>query len=219
MTTQAELLLPEELLLLALRDQGGGWEKGEDAARAAVGAGMLAELTMRGGLVLHDDPPRVTRGKGEATGHPVLDDILDEVADEGEIPAAEAVARFGTSTNLQRLAQGLARQDILKETEERVLLVFTENKYPTADPEPEQRLVERIREAIEAAPDAPLDERTAVLVAIANGTNLLSGHFSAAELDKAAPRLAAIAERSHTDDAAANLLRQASAWDMFKWDL
>ena len=83
------------------------------------------------------------------------------------------VTRFGQLKDMKRrVAVGLCRKGILREREDRILVLFRRTAYPTLDGAPEQRVVDRLEEAV-TGDSMDLDARTAVLVALANGTGIL----------------------------------------------
>ena len=72
----------------------------------------------------------------------------------------------------RRVAVGLCRKGILREREDRILVLFRRTAYPTLDGSPERRIVDRLQDAV-AGDSMELEARTAVLVALANGTGIL----------------------------------------------
>jgi len=91
-----------------------------------------------------------------------------------------------------------------------VLLIFNRKIYPTINPEPERRLVERLREAIfEDRED--LDSSTAVVASLANATGLLPVHFAKKELKRRKRRLEQISNGDLGGAAAAEAVQAAQA--------
>ena len=83
------------------------------------------------------------------------------------------MTRFAQLKDLKRrIAISLCRKGILREREDRILVLFRRTAYPTLDGAPERRVVDRLQDAV-AGDSRELDARTAVLVALANGTGLL----------------------------------------------
>ena len=72
----------------------------------------------------------------------------------------------------RRIAVGLCRKGILREREDRILVLFRRTAYPTLDGAPERRVLARVLDAV-TGDSQELDARTAVLVALANGTGIL----------------------------------------------
>ncbi|MFA9454949.1 MAG: GPP34 family phosphoprotein, partial [Candidatus Aminicenantaceae bacterium] len=70
---------------------------------------------------------------------------------------------------------------ILRADEDKVLLLFTRKVYPEVDPGPENKMTERLREAIFTEKE-DIDPRTVVLVSLAAATGLLKVTFDKKEL-------------------------------------
>lgn len=68
-----------------------------------------------------------------------------------------------TDLHLHEQLMLLALRD---DSEDKVLLFFTRKLYPTIDPRPERRLVDRLRQAVFT--DSPPDSQTATVAALAN---------------------------------------------------
>jgi Golgi phosphoprotein 3 len=184
MNDRPELWLHEEVLLLALKD-----DKGTPHASMysiAMGGAMLAELLLSERLVLEEKPRKKPLKSGKKPDYlvavdnpkpladPVLDECLHRVGTSKKARAPqEWVTRFGQLKDLKRRsAVGLCRRGILREREDRILVLFRRTAYPTLDGAPERRVVDRLQEAV-AGDSIDLDARTAVLVALANGTGIL----------------------------------------------
>ncbi len=81
-------------------------------------------------------------------------------------------SRFAGIRNLQhRVAARLCSRGILRVEESKLLMVFKRKVYPEIDPVPEREIVDRLRDAVLS--DAEVGPRTAILVSLANVTNLL----------------------------------------------
>lgn len=184
MNDRPELRLHEEVLLLALKD-----EKGTPHATQygfALGGALLAELLLEERLILEEAPRRKPLKPGKKPSYrvaiddpkpladPILDECLHRVASSKKTRSPEDwVMRFARLKDLKRrIAVGLCRKGILREREDRILLLFRRTAYPTLDGAPERRLVERLTDAV-AGDSLDLDARTAVLVALCHGTGLL----------------------------------------------
>ncbi len=184
MNDRPELWLHEEVLLLALKDDKG--TPHSSMYSIAMGGAMLAELLLSERLVLEEKPRKKPLKPGKKPAYlvvvdnpkqladPVLDECLHRVAtSKKDRSPQEWVTRFGQLKDLKRrVAVGLCRKGILREREDRILVLFRRTAYPTLDGAPERRVVDRLRDAV-AGDSMELDARTAVLVALANGTGIL----------------------------------------------
>ena len=184
MRDRTELHLHEQLMLLALRDEKGTLESKASMYSYALGGAMLAELSLRGKIRIGDDKKAfVDLIDRSPLGEPVLDECLDRVATaKRRARATTWVQRFAQVKRLRhRVAQGLCRRGILRDDEDKVLLFFTRRLYPTIDPVPERRLVNRLRDVI-FSDSTPTDAETVIVVALANATGLLPIHFDRKDL-------------------------------------
>ena len=184
MSDRTELHLHEQLMLLALRDEKGTLESKATMYGYALGGAMLAELSLRGKIRIGDDKKAfVDLIDRSPLGEPVLDECLDKVANaKRRARATTWVQRFAQVKRLRhRVAQGLCRQGILRDDEDKILLFFTRRLYPTIDPVPERRLVDRLRDVI-FGDSTPADDDTVIVVALANATGLLPIHFDRKDL-------------------------------------
>ena len=184
MNDRPELWLQEEVLLLALKDEEG--TPHSSMYSIAMGGAMLAELLLNERLVLEEKPRKKPLKPGKKPAYlvaidnpkqladPVLDECLHRVVTSKKSRSPQDwVTRFGQLKDLKRrVAVGLCRKGILREREDRILVLFRRTAYPTLDGSPERRIVDRLQEAV-AGDSMELDARTAVLVALANGTGIL----------------------------------------------
>ncbi len=195
MTRRARSLhLHEEVMLLALRNDKGTVAGGVMYQQAAGGA-ILAELMLEGRL------RSVTEGRStyavvqdsQPLGEPVLDECLQKVSSakrRGKL--LHWVQKFAGVKQLKhRAAAGLVDKGVLRATEDKVLLFFTRRTYPQLDPAVEQRIIERLSEAI-FSDASTVDARTTVLVALAHHAGLLRANFDKKRLKARRQRIEAI---------------------------
>jgi len=184
MNDRPELWLHEEILLLALKDEKG--TPHSSMYTIAMGGAILAELLLNERFVLEEKPRNKPLKPGKKPSYlvaidnpkqladPVLDECLHRVATSKKPRSPQDwVTRFGQLKDLRRrVAVGLCRKGILREREDRILVLFRRTAYPTLDGAAERRVVDRVQEAV-VGDSMDLDARTAVLVALANGTGIL----------------------------------------------
>ncbi len=179
MTTQNNLFLYEEIMLLALRDEEGTIASGT-MYQYAIGAAVLAELLLNQRIVVDQSAKRklVDLVSSTPLGDPLLDRCLEKVTTAKRRAALQTwVCRFAAVRNIKHLiAQRLCRRGILRADEDKVLLIFTRKIYPEVDPKPERELIERLRQAI-FTDATDVDSRTVVLVSLANSASLLNVVF------------------------------------------
>ena len=204
-----DLTIFEELLLLALRDEKGTVRSGT-WPDLAVGGGILSELALGGYIDLEKRrrSDRVVLSGSEAPAHSLLVRAIREIADARRPTSAKNwVMRFAKMNGLRaEAAQRLVERGILGEEEHRILLVFSQTRYPERDGTAEEEVVERVRGAVLS--EGTVDVRTASLVGVAHATNLLGPLFERRQLRERRKRIESIME-STPGAAAANQAVQA----------
>ncbi len=211
MALQSNLFLHEEIMLLALRDEEGTVVPGT-MFQYAIGAAVLAELLLNQRIAIDRSGKRklVDLVSSTPLGDPLLDQCLEKITTAKRRAALQTwVCRFAAVKNLKHLvAQGLCRRGILRADEDKVLLIFTRNIYPEVNPEPERKLIERLRQAIFT--DAPdIDSRTVVLVSLANSAGLLRVTFDKKTLKTRKARIKQIVNGETTGKAAQEAIQAA----------
>jgi len=180
----ASLLLHEEVLLLALRDREGTIPFGSAYTFAVAGA-LLAELVVRRRIELSGVAKKrtVQLTDSKPVGEEVLDDALSRIVRARRTASATTwVGRLAQLSRLKhRVAERLCHRGILRREEREVLLLFRRYVYPTIHPEPERRIVERLRTAI-FTHSHDTDARTLVLLSISHRAGLLPMVFDRGEV-------------------------------------
>ena len=211
MNDRTELHLHEQLMLIALRDEKGSLESKATMYAYALGGAMLVELSLKSRIRIGDDKKAfVDLVDRSPLGEDVLDECLHKVATaKRRSRAITWVQRFANTKRLrQRVAEGLCRRGILREDEDKVLLFFSRRLYPTIDPGPERRLLERLRSAV-FSDSGSLDPETVAVVALANATGLLPIHFDRKDLSRRKRHLKRITEGSAAGTAAHQAVQAA----------
>ncbi len=176
MDQQPDLLLHEEILLLALKDKKGTIASSASMYQYIVGGAILAELMFQGRITID----KTTRKKlvdivsTNLTGDSVLDDCLKKVSQAKRRASVQTwVNRFAGVKHLKnRVAEQLCRKNILKEDEDKVLLFFTRKIYPEIHHQPEQEIINKLEKAIFSESEE-VDPRTVILLSLAYKTDLL----------------------------------------------
>jgi hypothetical protein len=207
------LRLHEQLMLIALKDEKGTVESKAGMVHLALGGAILSELVLAGCVEVDSGKkPLVTLLRVKDQRDPVLNECLDLVASATRRRKAAAwVTRFAHVKRLRhRVAERLCRRGILKDSQDRILLLFTRKVYPTIDPVPERQLVDGMRGAIHS--DGEIDDpRLAVLLALAHGTGMLAVHFDKQTLRSRKSRLERIAKGELVAGATMEAVRAAQA--------
>jgi Golgi phosphoprotein 3 len=179
MSPSKQLFLHEEIMLLALKDESGTIASGTSYQFALAGA-ALAELLLNKRIQVETVKKKKYAQLVDTAplGDPVLDECLGKVVDAKKRQQLQTwVSRFSGLKNLKnRVAQSLVRRGILRADEDKVLLLFTRKIFPEVNPEPERKLIKRLREAIFSDKEN-IDPRTVVLLSIAKSADLLKVVF------------------------------------------
>ena len=186
----ASLFLHEEIMLLALRDREGTIGAGAMYVYALGGA-ILAELLLARRLVIEEGKSKlVSVHSDEPIGEAVIDECLERVSMAKRRAAAQTwVQRFAHVKQLKhRVARSLCQRGILRADEDTVLLLFRRRIYPEINPQPERRLIERLRKAIFSS-TRQVDPRTVVLLSLAKSADLLKIPFDRQKLKQRRERI------------------------------
>jgi len=161
-----ELTLPEELLLLVYDDERGStWST---SLETGLGGAVQLDLSLRGRVDVRDGDLVVL--DGTPTGEPVLDAALAEVAATSRPKPPKrwlgALGKDARAASLERLVD----RGVLRREDDRVLGLFARTRYPEADGGPEDRVRQRLHDAVVVGttPDA----RTAALASLVRALRL-----------------------------------------------
>lgn len=185
------LFLHEEVMLLAIKDETGTIGTGVHY-QYAIGGAIIAELLLTNRIRVDESKRRKLVSLVDAS--PLYDPLLDECLEKLRLGKRRSslqnlVSKFAHTKNLKhRVARQLCKKGILRADEDKVLLIFTRKIYPEVNPEPEDKLIARLREAI-FTELSEVDPRTSVLISIAKNADLLKMAFDRKELKKRKNRI------------------------------
>lgn len=181
-----KLFLHEKIMLLALRDKEGTVNFGVNYS-FAIGGAILAELLLSKHIEIEEIKKKkyVRLINRTPIGDPLIDECIDKISKAKRRATFQTwVSKFSTIKNLKHgVAKQLCQRGILKESEDKVLLIFKRKIYPEINPEPEKKLIRQLRNAI-FSDDGDIDPKTVVLVSLAHNTGLLNTTFDKKELKK-----------------------------------
>ncbi len=184
------LTFGEELVLLALNDEKGGFSfrlsrmKFENALAGAVlmDLAFLNRIdTDLDHLILVDRTP---------TGDPLFDGVVDMIAAEPHPRGAGdwiQEVRFRHPNLRGAFIQKLIDRGILEQAEQKILWVFKQRRYPVIDNREEKEVKARIRETVLS--DAIPDPRDVVLISLMTACDLTDEVFSREERKQALERI------------------------------
>ncbi|MCB9504375.1 MAG: GPP34 family phosphoprotein [Deferribacteres bacterium] len=208
-----KLFLYEEIMLLALRDEEGTIVSGSMYGFGLAGA-IVAELLLQHRITVEENKRRRVVNVVDTTmlGDPLLDECLLKMQSaKRRATLSTWISRFSGIRKLKhRVALQLCQRGILRAEEDKILLIFTRKIYPEVDPQPENEIKERLREAI-FTEDMDINSRTLVLVSLANSTSLLNANFDKKALKERKQRIKAITAGEVTGKATAEAIQAMQA--------
>ncbi len=211
MTQPTRLFLYEEIMLLALRNLRGTLSTAY--AKYAVAGALLAEMLLEGRIAADGMGKKLIDVRSTAaTGDPLLDESLKKMAGSTRRASLRTwVTRLaGTKGLRHRVARQLCQRGILRADEEMVLLLFRRKVYPEVNPEPESRLIERMRAAIVSTAEQ-VDPRTVVLISLAKSSGLLAKTLGRDEMKKRKERINQIINGEATGKATKEVIEACEA--------
>lgn len=209
---EPKLTLPEEVLVLVLRHRDGHLLD-DTHYRFALAGAILTELLFQGHVTLEPGSSGllVTPARKTSTGDPILDFALKQLL--------TATRRTGPERWIDRLAEldeprmevarQLCRKGVLDEHEGRVRLIFRRTVYVDLDPEVEEDVVGRVREAVFG--DGPVNARTAMVTALARAGEILVAAFDEAEVAERKERLQNILDHAEVSEEMRDVARKAES--------
>ena len=189
-----DLMLHQEVLLLALRDDQGTLSNG--MIQYAMAGAMLSELLLHQKIVTNDDKQQTVAVVDESPlGDSVTDEFLDLIINAKKNRGLQYWIGKGASIKqlYHRVAETLCNKGILKRDERKILFLLTQKIYPELNASFEEAIRARMAEVMfnEAV---KADERTAILIAIASHATLLPQNFPPVELKQHKQRIKSLAK-------------------------
>lgn len=186
------LTFAEEFLLLAHDDKSGYFaDVAHGVMSAALAGAALMDLALLNRIDM--DPQHLVLIDRMLTGEPILDFCLEAITLKAESMKAddwvEELSRHGDELREMALNR-LLQRGILKREERRFLWVFNTRVYPTIDNRETVEVKRRISNILFS--DEIPDPRDIFLIALADGSDLLSRVFNPDEVDNRRERIQAI---------------------------
>jgi len=186
------LTFAEEFLLLAHDETSGDFaDVGFSVMSAALAGAALMDLALLNRIDM--DPERLVLIDQGVTGEPLLDFCLARIESGNDLSTAEdwvdELSRHGEALRDMALDRLVAR-GILKRENKRFLWVFNSRVYPLID-DRETVEVKRRLSNILFSEEIP-DPRDTFLIALADGSDLLSRVFNPEEVDRRRERIKGI---------------------------
>ena len=211
MSKNGQLLLYEEVMLLALRDEQGTLATG--FVEQSVAGAILAELLLEGRISIDSSKKQwVSLTNDQTTGDPVIDECLEKMAaSKKRVTLQNWVHKLAGIKDLKhKVALQLCKRKILRADEDKILFLFNRRIYPEVNPTPERKIIERMRKAIFSG-GRQLDARTVVLISLANGSDILSHTFGRKKLKPRKKRIEQITQGDLTGKATQDVIAACQA--------
>jgi Golgi phosphoprotein 3 len=211
---QKRLYLHEELMLLALREETGTM-RSSDRLTFPLAAAIVSELLLQKRIEI--DPVKkkkmlVNLIDSTLFGDPILDEAIQKIKEAKRRASLKNwVMKLARIKKLKRrIAVQLCRRGIVREDEDTILMIFKRKIYPEVNPQPEQLLVARLRDAI-FGDSENIDPRDAIIIALAHRSGLLRQKFDKKDLKDRKKRIKKIAEGCLTAQAAKEIMDAVAA--------
>ena len=222
------LPLQEGLFLLGMRSDKGTMVSGWSSY--VIGGALLAELLLRGRIEIEKtrwSTRVIVLDAKTPTRDRMLNECLVKLRDSKPRSVDAWIGRFIRIKKLKhRVAERLCRRGILRATRRSVLLVFKVRAYPEMDARWKREITERLRQVIlgdgrgtiggdstggDTDAHAQLDQRTAMLLSLAEGGGLLRHVLDRKERKAAKHHIKAMVNDEHIGRAVKRLIQQAAA--------
>lgn len=184
-----QLYFYEEILLLALKDETG--LTSVDFLELSIAGAIMADLLMTQRIVIGKTKKKLVTVIDEKTlNDPVIDTCFDMIkAHKKELSMDDWVSKLSEISELfHKAANQLCERGILKADKDKILLFFSRRIYPEVNPIPEKRLINHLQLAI-FSESRDVDPRIVVLIALAQGLDLLKVTFGRKKIKARKPRI------------------------------
>lgn len=188
-----QLLLHQEVLLLALNDKKGTFSNG--MYLYSVTGAMVSELLLQAKIARAEGKEGlVSVIDASSTGDELLDELLQQIQTSKKLRGlSHWVSQAARVKDLpHRVAHQLSEKGVVTEGKKKFLWVFTQRIYPELDGTFEDAVRNRMASVMFDESAVP-DGRTAVLIALARHATLLKTNFAAVELEQHKDRINALA--------------------------
>lgn len=207
-----DLHLHEAITLISLNDEKGNYTAAGGYINYAFGAALLTDLILAERVAIEDD--RVKLVTNAITDSRALNTVIDQVS------RRKKPMKVGNwihtlvqrSTKLYKLCvEKLIKDGILERREKKILWVFSVNRYPTVDGEPENELRQRLKALMLDDTTTP-DRKERMLLVILLHCELYTGLLDdKSDRKRAKARLEALTEDSLMEDHIGKTIREMQA--------
>ena len=181
---QTKYFIYQQLLLLLLKDEKGTIFSGVFYQQALAGT-FIADLLLTGHIEITEQrkSKRIKLLNASPTGDDLLDECIQKLQNARRPASLQTwVSRFSAIKKMKhRAAEGLCRSGILSMKEDTILLLFKRKIYPEINPVPEQKIMDRLYQAIFTDRDE-IEPETIILLAICKSADILGKIFDKKEI-------------------------------------
>ncbi|KAB7741119.1 hypothetical protein F2P47_05040 [Parvibaculum sedimenti] len=216
------LTVPEEFLLLTVKDEDGGFV---DIPHEAVSAGFIGAAIMELALEnrIDSDLDRIWIVDKTPTGEACVDLILSQVAaPDFDLSAAKLIDQlvfYGTQVREMALER-LCEKKILAKEEGRILWFLKARRYPVVDGKEIREVKIRLLEIL--LRDELPDPRDVCLLSLADTCGIIRQIVPASELHRAQERIATLAKMDLIGQNVTryiNIFQEAVAYASYTWPM
>ena len=207
-----DLHLHEAITLISLNDEKGNYTAAGGYINYAFGAALLTDLILAERVAVEDD--RVKLVTNAITDSRALNAVIDQLSRRKKPMKVSSWIHtlVQRSTKLYKLCvEKLIKEGILERREKKILWVFSVNRYPTVDGEPENELRQRLKTLMLDDTTTPDRKERMLLVILLHCelyTDLLNDK---SERKRAKARLEALTEDSLMEDHIGKTIREMQA--------
>jgi Golgi phosphoprotein 3 len=188
------LTIPEEFLLLTIRDDNGGFiDISHDALRAGFVGAAIMELALQNRL--DSDLDRIVIVDKTPTGEPCVDLVLEKITSAGfELDAAKLVGQLiRLGSHIRELAlDRLVERKILAKAEGRVFWFLKTRRYPVIEGKELAEVKHRLMDVL--LNDQLPDPRDVCLISLAEASHILREIVPAVDLPRASKRMSQLSK-------------------------
>ncbi|HKK79792.1 MAG TPA: GPP34 family phosphoprotein [Phaeodactylibacter sp.] len=207
-----DLHLHEAITLISLNDEKGNYTAAGGYINYAFGAALLTDLILAERVAVEDD--RVKLVTNAITDSRALNAVIDQLSRRKKPMKVSSWIHtlVQRSTKLYKLCvEKLIKEGILERREKKILWVFSVNRYPTVDGEPENELRQRLKTLMLDDTTTP-DRKERMLLVILLHCELYTDFFDdKSERKRAKARLEALTEDSLMEDHIGKTIREMQA--------
>ena len=201
------LNLVDKLVLLALDDEKGTFISDSMVFGYCIAGAVLFELSIKDRIQIVDNKVKITNK--EKLNDESLDYCLETISDsKKERKVNYWIEAIGNKESLLRrkALNKLISLEILEEKENKILWVFTNNKYPTKNELPEKAIRERLNDIIINESKAEMDE--IMIISLVNSCGLNKEVYGKEIAKKKEKEIKSIIKDYQFADTTAKLIRE-----------